>query len=183
MALLRLNLNNTIYPLRPGMTVIGRAEDCNVIVDTVGDVSRQHCGISVFEDGTTVVRDFGSRNGSFINDERIGEQEIKLNNGDVVRLGKYVEFVFEDSKRPSSRRSQPRRSRPGSRDRVLLSELMDNDRDDDDGRRTQKLEVPESSTFSTFDGEEIPEEAQGAILDFVKAARKTLRTNEDDHKG
>ena len=177
MPLLRLNLNNTIFPLRPGMTVIGRAEDCNVIVDTVGDVSRQHCGISVFEDGTTVVRDFGSRNGSFVNGERIGEQEIRLGNGDVVRLGKYVEFVFEDTKRAAgaSRPTPARQDRTGSQERVLLSELMDKNRDDD-GRRTQKFQVPESSTYSTLDGEEIPEEAQGAILDFVKAARKTLRT-------
>jgi pSer/pThr/pTyr-binding forkhead associated (FHA) protein len=175
MALLRLNLNNTIFPLRPGMTVIGRAEECNVIVDTVGDVSRQHCAISVFEDGTTVVRDFGSRNGSFINGERIGESEITLKTGDAVRLGKYVEFVFEESKGGNaSRRPRSQRDRSSSQDRVLLSDLMD------DGRKTQKLQVPERSTFSTLDGEEIPEEAQGAILDFVKAARKTLRTIDDE---
>ncbi|MFT5128901.1 MAG: pSer/pThr/pTyr-binding forkhead associated (FHA) protein [Rhodothermales bacterium] len=177
MALLRLNLNNTIFPLRPGMTVIGRAEECNVIVDTVGDLSRQHCAISVFEDGTTVARDLGSRNGSFINNERMGEAEIRLKNGDVVRLGKYVEFVFEDSKRGSPRASGAaarRQDRGASQERVLLSDLMD------DGRKTQKLQVPESSTFSTLDGEEIPEEAQGAILDFVKAARKTLRTIDDE---
>jgi pSer/pThr/pTyr-binding forkhead associated (FHA) protein len=173
MALLRLNLNNTIFPLRPGMTVIGRADECNVIVDTVGDISRRHCAISVFEDGTSVVRDFGSRNGSFINDERIAESETKLNNGDVLRLGKYVEFVFEDSKRPAHP-GQQRRDRAGTEDRVLLSDLLD------DGRKTQKLEVPEGATFSTLDGDKIPEEAQGAILDFVKAARKTLRTIDDE---
>lgn len=69
--------------------LIGRAEDCHLRAGSDA-ISRHHCVIMI-EDGYVGVRDFGSKNGTFINDERVvGERPLKAN--DVIRLGP-LEFV------------------------------------------------------------------------------------------
>jgi len=64
--------------------LIGRAEDCHLRPGSEL-ISRHHCALMV-EDGYIAVRDFGSKNGTFVNDERVsGEREIK--NGDRLTVG------------------------------------------------------------------------------------------------
>lgn len=63
---------------------IGRAEDCHLRPHSEL-VSRHHCVILI-EDQFVAVRDFGSRNGTFINGRRIKtEQELKM--GDRLKIG------------------------------------------------------------------------------------------------
>ena len=63
---------------------IGRAEDCQLRPRSEM-VSRHHCVILV-EEGFVAVRDFGSKNGTFVNGEREkAEQELKA--GDRLRVG------------------------------------------------------------------------------------------------
>lgn len=84
-----------VVPVTGERFFIGRAEDCHLRPNT-DLVSRHHCVITV-EDGFVTVRDFGSRNGTFVNGERIrGEEE--LNNGDSLSIGPLkfkVELVVE----------------------------------------------------------------------------------------
>ena len=62
---------------------IGRGADADIsIPDTLA--SRVHCGIS-FWDGAFFVRDFKSRNGTFLNDKQI--EVSRLNAGDRIRIG------------------------------------------------------------------------------------------------
>ena len=63
---------------------IGRAEDCQLRPRS-DQVSRYHAAILV-EEGFVAVRDFGSRNGTFVNGERV-RTERELKNGDQLRLG------------------------------------------------------------------------------------------------
>ncbi len=80
-----------VVPVTGGRFFIGRAEDCQLRPNT-DIVSRHHCAITV-EDGFVTVRDFGSRNGTFVNGKRIrGEEE--LNNGDSLSIGP-LKFVVE----------------------------------------------------------------------------------------
>lgn len=63
---------------------IGRAEDCHLRPKS-DLISRHHCVVMV-EDSLVVVRDLGSRNGTFVNDEQIvGERELRA--GDKLRVG------------------------------------------------------------------------------------------------
>lgn len=63
---------------------IGRAEDCQLRPGS-DMISRHHCVLLV-EDGSLSVRDFGSKNGTFVNEERvIGERELKA--GDRLTVG------------------------------------------------------------------------------------------------
>ncbi len=64
--------------------LIGRAEDCHLRPGSEL-ISRHHCAILV-EDGYIGIRDFGSKNGTFVNEERIiGERELKA--GDRLTIG------------------------------------------------------------------------------------------------
>lgn len=63
---------------------VGRAEDCHLRPKSEL-VSRHHAVILV-EEAFVAVRDFGSKNGTFVNDERVkNEQELK--NGDHLSFG------------------------------------------------------------------------------------------------
>ncbi|MFH1264508.1 MAG: FHA domain-containing protein [Planctomycetota bacterium] len=63
---------------------IGRAEDCQLRPRS-DLVSRHHCAITV-EEGFVGVREFGSKNGTFVNGEQVrGERELK--NGDRLKVG------------------------------------------------------------------------------------------------
>jgi predicted component of type VI protein secretion system len=64
--------------------LIGRAEDCHLRPGS-DLISRHHC-VLLIEEGYIGVRDFGSKNGTYINDERVvGERELKP--GDRLTIG------------------------------------------------------------------------------------------------
>jgi predicted component of type VI protein secretion system len=71
--------------------LIGRADDCHLRPHS-DMVSRHHC-VLLTEEGFCAVRDFGSRNGTFVNEEQIvGQRE--LHNGDRVKVGN-LEFEVQ----------------------------------------------------------------------------------------
>jgi len=71
-------------PITGNKFYIGRAEDCH-LRPASDMISRHHCAI-VTEESYVGVRDFGSRNGTFINGEQvIGERELKP--GDRLKVG------------------------------------------------------------------------------------------------
>ncbi len=75
--------------------LIGRGEDCQLRPNS-DSVSRHHCVLLVGADGA-VVRDLGSRNGTFVNDERI-TSDRPLVAGDRLTIG---QLKFEVVLKPS----------------------------------------------------------------------------------
>src|SRR5580700_9285202 len=64
--------------------LIGRAEDCQLRPGSEM-ISRHHC-VFVVDQSYVAIRDFGSKNGTYVNNERvIGECELK--SGDQLRVG------------------------------------------------------------------------------------------------
>lgn len=73
-----------LIPVQGPKFFIGRSEDCQLRPGS-DMVSRNHCAI-LLEEGFVAVRDFGSKNGTFVNDERVtGERELKP--GDRLKIG------------------------------------------------------------------------------------------------
>ena len=71
-------------PITIPQFMIGRAEDCH-LKPRSELISRYHCAI-LSEDAYVAVRDLGSKNGVYVNGERIvGERELK--NGDHIVIG------------------------------------------------------------------------------------------------
>ena len=71
------------FPLVPGTSVMGRSSDCEIVLE-VPSVSRRHAKVTVNGD-RVVIDDMGSRNGTFVNGNRIMGQ-VELNEGDQVQL-------------------------------------------------------------------------------------------------
>jgi pSer/pThr/pTyr-binding forkhead associated (FHA) protein len=64
--------------------LIGRGDDCHIKPQSDA-ISRKHCVIITTEN-EVVVRDLNSRNGTFVNGERVGEESVLLT-GDQLRVG------------------------------------------------------------------------------------------------
>src|SRR5262245_59698632 len=80
-------------PVRGAKFFIGRAEDCQLRPGSEL-ISRHHCAI-LLDDAYVGVRDFGSKNGTYVNDERvIGERELKA--GDRLTVGPLLFEVMID---------------------------------------------------------------------------------------
>ena len=73
-----------VVPITGQRFVIGRADDCN-LKPRSELISRYHCEI-FHKDGNIFVRDMGSKNGVFLNDNRITETH-ELKNGDKLAVG------------------------------------------------------------------------------------------------
>jgi predicted component of type VI protein secretion system len=79
-------------PVRKQRMLFGRKEDCQIRIP-VSSVSREHCELRV-EGEKAVVRDLGSSNGTYVNGERVQEQQLAA--GDLVAIGPAVFVVRFD---------------------------------------------------------------------------------------
>ena len=79
---------------------LGRGSECTVFVQA-SDISRFHAAI-LFEKETYFLQDTHSRNGTFLNGTKVEDRE-KLNDGDIITLGKTFNIkFFLENERPSS---------------------------------------------------------------------------------
>jgi hypothetical protein len=93
-----LEVDGDHYPLLAAITVLGRDNTADVILDDPG-ISRQHTEIRVTSDGphlVTNIRDLGSTNGTFVNGERVTSQ--RLADGDRVNVGR-TKLIFRAERR------------------------------------------------------------------------------------
>lgn len=81
-------------PLRAGKVVVGRDTDAGLRIPVAG-VSRQHAEFEV-KGSDVILRDLGSRNGTFVNAEKITERALKA--GDAVTFDEFVFIVRIDGK-------------------------------------------------------------------------------------
>ncbi len=78
------------YDLVRDEVVIGRSSKANIQVDQES-ISRNHAKL-VVEGGKVLIRDMGSTNGTYVNDELI-DGDLALRNGDLVKIGRTI-FKF-----------------------------------------------------------------------------------------
>ncbi len=85
MSQLRVNDGGEVHVVTLGTASVrlGRLPECDIVLEDAG-ISREHAELARLGDGWEV-RDLGSRNGTFVNDEPIERRQLAP--GDVVRLG------------------------------------------------------------------------------------------------
>jgi pSer/pThr/pTyr-binding forkhead associated (FHA) protein len=71
----------------PARITVGRAPACEVRIETDSEISRLHAELERLGDGWTVADDGLSRNGTYVNGERIAGRRL-LREGDVIRFGR-----------------------------------------------------------------------------------------------
>jgi DNA-binding winged helix-turn-helix (wHTH) protein len=82
-------------PLEDYPFTIGRARDCNLIIDHT-EVSRLHATLS-WDHEQVVITDHNSTNGTFVNGERLQpNQPRRLRAGDKIALAKVCTLEFDD---------------------------------------------------------------------------------------
>ena len=96
-----LVFGNQVFPISRPRLVVGRGDkgssntpDLDLeALDTEHVVSRKHAEME-YQSQIAIIRDLGSRNGTFVNDERLVPQEARhLTDGDSVRFG-HIAFAF-----------------------------------------------------------------------------------------
>ncbi|MGZ4601425.1 MAG: FhaA domain-containing protein [Oryzihumus sp.] len=83
-----LEVDGDRYPLMGAITVLGRDDSADVVLDDPG-ISRKHSEIRVTSDGphlVTSIRDLGSTNGTFVDGDRITSH--RLEEGDRITVGR-----------------------------------------------------------------------------------------------
>lgn len=133
--------------------VIGRAEECSLRVNSEA-ISRQHCVIS-FDGHEVRIRDLGSRNGTFVNGERL-EAPRRLVMGDQLRVGP-MEFLVTHAFVPQASTGVVAESRsPLSAEQDMAGRISDwlTEAEDTD-RRVDSVEI-ETRVFRMDDTGRIP---------------------------
>ena len=93
-----LDVDGHAYPLLGPVTIVGRGDDADVVIDDPG-VSRRHVEIRVTTDGPHLIahlRDLGSTNGTFIDGSRVTGAELR--EGNSITLGR-TRLTFRSGER------------------------------------------------------------------------------------
>lgn len=83
-----LDVDGERYPLMGAITVLGRDDSADIILDDPG-ISRRHSEIRVTQDGphtVATIRDLGSTNGTFVNGEPVTSEHLE--SGDRITVGR-----------------------------------------------------------------------------------------------
>lgn len=83
LVLFKKNGSRKGFSLPGSVTVVGRRTDCDFCIPLMV-VSRKHCELNL-DQGQLKIRDLGSRNGTFVNDQQIDEAPVSP--GDRIRIG------------------------------------------------------------------------------------------------
>ncbi len=129
------------FPLKEGKSVIGRKEDCDYRIP-LNEVSREHCEFEHKEDAV-IVRDLNSSNGTYVNNKRVAEAELKP--GDQIIVGPVV-FVVQIAGEPADpkpvRLAPKDEKQPSSED--LIDDVLIGGGEEDE--ETSKTELPEDES-------------------------------------
>jgi len=138
----------------PDKTVIvGRDESCGVRLNT-SEVSRQHCTLCV-AGGEIRVKDLGSSNGTFVNDQKVTEEAV-LKPGDVLRIGP-MQFQME-TQRPDLPEA-PAEEFPGPSDDSITNWLAE-----DAAGKTDPAEQTESGDTTVMSTSLVQDTAAKALI-------------------
>lgn len=111
------------FPVTRPMSVIGRAEGCDLRVPLL-NVSRRHCEIHLGEDAVSV-KDLGSSNGTYVNNKRVNQAE--LSPGDRLVIGPVVFTVQIDGEPAEIHPVKTRGQRMAERGEGGVEEVVDLD--------------------------------------------------------
>ena len=97
------------FAIAEGVLTIGRSNDAALRIP-LAEISREHAELN-FSDSTLTIKDLGSSNGTFVNLQRVDEQELTA--GDSVTIGPVVFTVQIDGEPEDIQPVRTRLDHPG----------------------------------------------------------------------
>jgi pSer/pThr/pTyr-binding forkhead associated (FHA) protein len=149
-------------PVNAAQFIIGRDPECN-LRPASAMISKRHCAVLV-KNGTVSLRDFGSTNGTFVNDEPV-KGEVPLKNGDLLKVGPLsFKVVIEGQPAPSKPTPPPKPKSADLTDDDAAAALLSIDDDNNVSVTTSETaedSVPTGSTMMEMPVFTPPEETSG----------------------
>lgn len=147
--------------------VIGRGDDAHLRPSS-DLISRRHCSLKI-DNGKVTIADLGSRNGTFVNGEKIaGPYSAKV--GDRLRVGRLQFELLIDHVKPSNKRpkvngvaeaaARTAHNANGAIDEESITDWLTQEADDDSSKtlqETQQFNLEETPTRMFVRSDEIPE--------------------------
>lgn len=173
--------------------LVGRGSDCDAIIQSSQKISRRHCCL-VQVDEFYFVRDLGSMNGVWVNNDRV-TREARLSAGDRVCIGD-VEYLFhpnvriEQKKTVSEPESEPEPARPVTADLEApakesadLPGLSTDEEDDLLGLGNIKLKERETldGDRPSFEDDVIPLDTSSQQTNEIKINDQPIVDDHDSH--
>ena len=93
-----------LIPLAGPQFLIGRDEQCNLRPASQA-ISKLHCGVLV-RDGRVYVKDYGSTNGTLVNDVLVQDAEVLVQDGASIRVGP-LDFRLKVEREPANADGTP----------------------------------------------------------------------------
>lgn len=93
-----------VIPIPIAQFIIGREEGCQLRPSSPA-ISKKHCAV-VIRNGNVYVHDFGSTNGTYVNETRV-EGTLQVKDGDTIRVGP-LEFILKVERPAAPSRSTPK---------------------------------------------------------------------------
>lgn len=85
--ILKATADDSVHYLCELENVLGRGSNCSAVVGQSQSISNQHASIIVSAKGA-VIKDLGSRNGTWLDDHRVGPHEaVRIESGDAIQFG------------------------------------------------------------------------------------------------
>jgi pSer/pThr/pTyr-binding forkhead associated (FHA) protein len=120
-----------VIPITLAQFLIGRDPQCN-LRPASSMISKRHCALLV-RGGDVMVRDFGSTNGTFVNDQRV-ENETEVHDSDQLKVGPLLFYVKVEASVPVDKptpvpptnvRPEPKLVGSGDDDESIAAMLLD----------------------------------------------------------
>ncbi len=144
------------FPVTGPTVSVGRGEDCDLRVPLLS-VSRRHCELTVTGEEMKV-RDLGSSNGTYLNNNRISE-EVTLKAGDRLAVGPVIFTVQIDGK-PEDIQPVKMKDHEEAEELEVEEEAEVVDVDDVDVAATVSTEGGEAVTMVPHEKEQVQEKAE-----------------------
>lgn len=168
---------------------IGRSEECQLRPHS-DQVSRHHCVILV-DEGYVGIRDFGSKNGTFVNGSRV-KMEQELRNGDQLQIGPLefevqlsvsvggkkkpkVQSVGEAAARTVQSAKSAKSAPAGADDEIDLEDILSEKETVSSVSPSETRVEPEDA-----DGETVEMPAAAAMLDFTTVGQDDKKDKKDE---
>lgn len=163
--------------------IIGRGEGAHLRPSS-DLVSRHHCGISV-SDGTVIVEDLGSRNGTFVNGEQLTAAH-NARSGDTIRIGRLQFELVMDPARTAKKAKVTNvveaaaRTATASKQGIedSISDWLDTeDEDEVPQSRTETIQFSMEETQTLFESTSDKEERPSGeiVIDEVESDSKEIK--------